>query len=30
MLYSYAQYLWLSDAEKGCLIEVETQPDQYD
>ena len=29
--YSYEQYLWLSDAEKGRLIEVETEPDNnYD
>lgn len=30
LLYSYVQYQWLSDAEKGRLIQVETEPEQYD
>jgi len=28
--YTWAQYQWLSDAEKGRLIQTETEPDQYD
>jgi hypothetical protein len=30
MLYTYTQYQWLSDDEKARLIEVETEPEQYD
>jgi hypothetical protein len=29
-LYSFEQYLWLSDAEKLGLIQSETEPDWYD
>ena len=29
-LYSYEQYLWLSEAEKGRLQQIETEPDAYD
>jgi hypothetical protein len=28
-LYSFDQYLWLSDAEKARLIQAETEPDSY-
>jgi hypothetical protein len=27
--YSWVQYQWLSDSEKGRLIERETEPEQY-
>lgn len=30
MLYTWEQYLWLSDAQKAELIQRETEPDQYD
>lgn len=29
MLYSFEQYLWLSDDQKAHLIQVETEPEQY-
>lgn len=29
MVYSYEQYLWLSDREKAHLIQAETEPEQY-
>jgi hypothetical protein len=29
-LYSFEQYLWLSDFEKSRLIQSETEPDFYD
>lgn len=28
-LYSFEQYLWLSDFEKARLIQAETEPDVY-
>jgi hypothetical protein len=28
-LYSFEQYLWLSDFEKVRLIQAETEPDSY-
>ena len=28
-LYSFQQYLWLSDLEKARLIQTETEPDHY-
>jgi hypothetical protein len=29
-LYSFEQYLWLSDAEKSRLVQLECEPDSYD
>jgi hypothetical protein len=29
-MYSFDQYLWLSDIEKVRLIQSETEPDSYD
>lgn len=29
-LYSFENYLWLSDLEKARLIQAETEPDSYD
>lgn len=29
-MYSFEQYLWLSDREKAQLIQAETEPDFYD
>lgn len=29
MLYTYEQYLWLSDGQKADLIQTETEPEQY-
>lgn len=28
--YSYEQYLWLSEADKGRLLQSETEPDLYE
>lgn len=30
LLYTFEQYLWLSDDEKGRLQQTETEPDHYD
>jgi hypothetical protein len=29
-VYTFEQYLWLSDREKAVLVQAETEPDQYD
>lgn len=29
-LYSYETYLWLSDADKARLVQLETEPDGFD
>ena len=29
-LYTPTQYLWLSDAEKGRLIQTETEPETFE